>query len=70
MIVSPHHDGRAALAIDSMKMLWRETLGSVRRRLKAAVRPERQYRDDIDDVEDERFSLIAMTDNRVLFRAR
>jgi hypothetical protein len=38
MIVSPHHDGRAALAIDSMKMLRRETLGSLRRRLKAAVR--------------------------------
>jgi hypothetical protein len=32
MVTSPHHGGRPAWAIDSMKMLRRETVGSVRRR--------------------------------------
>jgi hypothetical protein len=38
MVTSPHHGGRPAFTIDSMKMLRRGTVGSVRRRLKAAVR--------------------------------
>ena len=31
MLTSPHHGGRPAFAIHSMKMLRRETVGSVRR---------------------------------------
>jgi hypothetical protein len=31
MVTSPHHGGRAAFAIHSMKMLRRGTVGSVRR---------------------------------------
>jgi hypothetical protein len=38
MVTSSHHGGRAALAIASVQCVRQGTVGSLRRRLKAAVR--------------------------------